>query len=97
MKDKTEIKSQSKTKQEHPYKLDTKERKQLRSSDFGIPESKEFPMPDAVHVHSAEAYFRYAPEDKKPMLAHRIMMKAKKFGVDVESETIKEEARKYKP
>jgi len=76
-------------------KLSTEERKKLSDSDFGIPESREFPMPDAVHVHAAEAYFRYADEDKKPLLAHRILLKAKKFGVDVESETIKEWASKY--
>lgn len=77
-------------------KLNAEERKELRSSDFGIPETREFPMPDAVHVHSAEVYFRYAPEDKKPLLAHRILMKAKKFDVDVKSETIQEYAKKYK-
>lgn len=77
-------------------KLNAEERKELRSSDFGLPETREFPMPDAVHVHSAEAYFRYAPEDKKPLLAYRILMKAKKFGVDVKSETVQEYAKKYK-
>ena len=53
-------------------------------------------MPDAAHVHAAEAYFRFAPEDKKAELAHRILLKAKKFGVDVESETILGWAKKYK-
>ena len=85
----------TKTEMEHPYKLTTEERKELKDSDFGIPEDREFPMPDAVHVHTAEAYFRYAPDDKKPLLAHRILMKAREFGVDVESETIKEWAAKY--
>ncbi len=77
-------------------KLDTKERKELKSSDFGIPESREFPMPDAQHVHAAESYFRYAPEDKKASLAHRILTKAKKYKVKIESETILEWAKKYK-
>lgn len=76
--------------------LNSEERKELKSSDFGIPESREFPMPDAQHVHAAESYFRYADENKKPLLAHRILMKAKKFGVDVESKTVKEYAKKYK-
>lgn len=53
-------------------------------------------MPDAQHVHAAESYFRYADENKKPLLAHRILIKAKKFGVDVESKTVKEYAKKYK-
>lgn len=77
-------------------KLTTEERKELSSSDFGIPEAREFPMPDAAHVRAAEAYFRYAPEDKKPLLAHRILLKAKKFGVDVESSVIHSWAEKYK-
>lgn len=76
-------------------KLTTKERKELKMSDFGLPEDREFPMPDAVHVHAAEAYFRYAPDDKKPLLAHRILLKAKKFGVDIHSQTIFDWAEKY--
>ena len=47
-------------------RLTTEEREELPSSDFGLPETREFPMPDGVHVRAAEAYFRYAPEDKKP-------------------------------
>ena len=46
-------------------KLNTEERCELKDEDFGIPETREFPMPDAPHVRAAEAYFRYAPEDKK--------------------------------
>ncbi|MCD7963140.1 MAG: hypothetical protein LUF90_06250 [Rikenellaceae bacterium] len=77
-------------------KLDAAERKELKDSDFGLPAKREFPMPDAQHVHAAESYFRYAKDDEKPELAHRIMQKAEKFGVDVESDTIKEWAGKYK-
>lgn len=61
---------------------------ELKDSDFGIPETREFPMPDAVHVRAAEAYFRYAPEDKKHKLAQRILLKAKEYDVDVKSQTI---------
>lgn len=75
-------------------KLSAEERKALKDSDFGIPETREFPMPDAAHVRAAEAYFRYAPEEKKKELAHRILLKARKFGVKVESETIHEWADK---
>lgn len=78
------------------HKLSAAERNALSDDDFGIPEEREFPMPDAVHVRAAEAYFRFAPEDKKPLLAHRILLKAKKFGVDVESHTILEWAAKYR-
>lgn len=76
-------------------KLTAKGRKTLRATDFGIPESREYPMPDAAHVRAAEAYFRYAPEDKKAMLAHRILLKAKKYGVDVESDIVRDWAARY--
>lgn len=79
----------------HSDKLTAAERHALKDSDFGIPENREFPMPDAAHVRAAEAYFRYAPEDKKAMLAHRILQKAKQFGVDVESDTVLNWAAKY--
>lgn len=77
-------------------KLSTNDREKLNSSDFGIPDEREFPMPDAAHVRAAESYFRYAPDEKKPILAHRIMLKARKFGVKVESHIILEWAEKYK-
>lgn len=76
-------------------KLTTEERDMLPSSDFGIPETREFPLPDAAHVRSAEAYFRYAPEQYKPLLAYRILQKAQEFGVDVESPTVLEWAERY--
>lgn len=77
-------------------RLSAEDRRELNDSDFGLPEEREFPMPDAAHVRAAEAYFRYAPDDKKAELAHRILLKAKKFGVDVGSETVKSWAEKYK-
>ncbi len=46
-------------------------------------------MPDAAHVRAAEAYFRYCPDDLKPKLARAIMARAREFGVDVESPTVK--------
>lgn len=77
-------------------KLTGAARKKMSPSDFGIPTEREFPMPDAAHVHAAEAYFRYADDKKKPLLAHRILLKAKKYGVDIESEVIRDWAKKYK-
>lgn len=68
--------------------LDAAERHQLPDSDYGLPERREYPMPDAAHVRAAEAYFRYCPEELKPRLAKAILAKAKQFGVDVESPTI---------
>lgn len=77
-------------------KLTTEERKELPASDFGLPETREYPMPNAAHVRAAEAYFRYAPEDKKPLLAYRILQKAAEFGVDVRSQTVLDYAEKYR-
>lgn len=74
--------------------LDAAERNELPSSAFGIPETREFPLIDAAHIRAAEAYFRYAPEDKKSALARRILAKAAEFGVDVESETVRSWAEK---
>ncbi len=68
--------------------LNYEERKELPDSVFGLPERREYPMPDAAHVRAAESYFRYCPEDLKPKLARAILAKAQEFGVDVESPTI---------
>ena len=72
------------------------ERRKMRSTDFGIPQTREYPMPDGPHVRAAESYFRYAPDDKKPLLAHRILIKARKYGVHIHSEEVLEWAARYK-
>lgn len=73
-------------------RLNTEEREELNDSVFGLPQRREYPMPDAAHVRAAEAYFRYCPEDLKPQLAKAILRKAAEFGVDVKSPTIEEYA-----
>ena len=70
-------------------RLDAEKRRELSSSDFGIPEERAFPMPDAAHVRAAEAYFRYAPDDRKAALARRILARAREMGVDVRSRVIR--------
>ena len=69
-------------------RISYEERKELPDSVYGLPEHREYPMPDAVHVRAAEAYFRYCPDDLKPRLAKAILKKAEEFGVDVESPTV---------
>lgn len=69
-------------------KLDAEERRELSDSDFGLPEERAFPMPDAAHVRAAEAYFRYAPDEQKTELARNILKKAEEFGVHVQSPTV---------
>lgn len=68
--------------------LNEEERKELPDSLYGLPERREYPMPDAAHVRAAEAYFRYCPEDLKPKLARAILRFAREYGVDVQSQTI---------
>lgn len=75
-------------------RLDAQERHELPDSEFGIPDIREFPMPDSAHVRAAEAYFHYAPEAKKPELARNILAKAREYGVHVQSPTILEWADK---
>ncbi len=68
--------------------LNAEERKELPDSLYGLPERREYPMPDAAHVRAAEAYFRYCPEELKPKLARAILRFARQYGVDVESPTV---------
>lgn len=68
-------------------------KKTLPDSVFGLPERREYPMPDAAHVHAAESYFRFCPENLKPELARAIMARAKEYGVDVASPTVQFYAR----
>lgn len=68
--------------------LDTQERRELPDDMFGLPERREYPMPDATHVRAAEAYFHNCPEDLKPKLARAILRFADRYGVDVKSPTI---------
>lgn len=75
--------------------LNTEERRELPDSDFGLPERREYPMPDAAHVRAAESYFRYCPEDLRPLLARNILKFADRYGVDVESPIIRAYASQY--
>lgn len=68
--------------------LDTEERREIPTEEFGLPQRREYPMPDAAHVRAAEAYFRYCPEELKPELAKNILKFATKYGVDVKSPTV---------
>lgn len=69
-------------------RISYREKEELPASVFGLPERREYPMPDAAHVRAAEAYFRYCPEELKPKLARAILARAKEYGVDVESPTV---------
>lgn len=53
------------TKHKTADRLTAEERHELPDSAFGIPETREFPLVDAEHIRAAEAYFRYAPDNKR--------------------------------
>ena len=63
--------------------LDAEERKDLPDNMFGLPERREYPMPDATHVRAADDYFLYCPEELITKLARSILRFADKYGVDV--------------
>lgn len=69
-------------------RLDAEERRELPSSLYGLPERREYPMPDAAHVRAAEACFRHCPENLRPELARAILRFAKEYGVEVKSSTV---------
>lgn len=69
-------------------RISYEEKKDLPDEIFGLPERREYPMPDAAHVRAAEAYFRYCPEDLKPKLARAILTRAEEYNVEVKSPTI---------
>lgn len=75
-------------------RLTAEERRELPSTEFGIPETHSYPMPDAAHVRAAESYFRYAPDSEKAELARNILQKAQEYGVTVKSPTVLEWADK---
>lgn len=68
--------------------LDAAERRELPDSLYGLPERREYPMPDAAHVRAAEAYFRYCPDELKPQLAKAILRFARQYGVEIHSPVI---------
>ena len=74
-------------------KLTASERKELDTSEFGIPQLREFPIHDAAHVRAAEAYFRYAPNRLRPT-NDSAYSKAHLLGVNVKSPAILEWAEK---
>lgn len=68
--------------------LNAEERREIPTDEFGLPERREYPMPDAAHVRAAESYFRYCPENLRPELARNILKFAARYGVTVHSPEI---------
>ena len=64
-------------------KLKSKDRKNLYSEDFGLPEDRKFPLIDEEHILQAIRFFRYCPASKKLLLANNINKKAKTYGLKI--------------
>ena len=56
--------------------LSSKERNELKDSDFGIPELRKYPLTDEEHVRKANSFFKFAPKKYKAELAKRILTEA---------------------
>ena len=61
--------------------MTAKKRKDLPASDFGLPEKKKYPMPDADHVRSAIKFFNYVSKNDEEILAKNIIKKMKKYDI----------------
>lgn len=77
-------------------KLDTKDRKRMTKTEFGIPDLKKYPLNDANHVKSAISYFSKCPVKYKHSLALKIIKAANKFGIKISKDSnVYKEAHKY--
>jgi len=63
-------------------KLPTTKRNKLDDSDFGIPEKRQYPLHDKEHVEAAVRMFPHAPFKDRKKLAHRILSKAREYGMN---------------
>ena len=69
-------------------KLTSEERKALKDSDFGLPKTRQYPIHDKGHVHSAIRYFGSCPEDQRDELAKNIKKKADKFNIKINDNSL---------
>jgi len=63
--------------------LTATDRKNLSDSDYGLPKSKKYPMPDESHVRSAIRFFNHVDETDEAELAKNIKKKIKQYGMTV--------------
>lgn len=68
-------------------KLSAAQLKALPDSMFGLPETRQYPMPDKEHVIKAIQFFKYCPNKKKPELAKNINRRAKELKMKVKVQT----------
>lgn len=54
----------------------------VNDKNYGLPDLKKYPMPDANHVKSAIKFFNYVDKDHEEQLANSIKNNIKKFGIE---------------
>ena len=59
--------------------LSSKDRKELKDSDYGVPELRKYPLTDKQHVSSAITYFDKCEKKYQPELAKNIIKKIKEY------------------
>lgn len=64
-----------------PFQHVSESKTPYAESDYGLPDKKKYPMPDAKHVRSAIKFFNYVSDDDEAILARNINKKIKKFGI----------------
>jgi len=69
----------------------TKERDQIKNIDFGLSDVRKFPLNTKDNLIFSMILFDNCDENRKPELAHRIMIKSKELSVPV----VNPEIRKY--
>lgn len=63
--------------------ISTETRKDLKDSDFGLPETRSFPLIDKEHVKKAIQFFKYCPYESREELANRIKNRADELDIEI--------------
>lgn len=66
--------------------LSTDERKSIQPEDYGVSETKQFPLHDKAHVQKAVQLFRFAKGEHRKELAFKLKLKADKYNIDIHKE-----------
>lgn len=63
--------------------MSSKERNELKDSDFGLPEKRKYPLNDSKHVLSAIKFFNYVDSEDEKELADNIIKKIEEYNLKV--------------
>lgn len=64
--------------------LTKKQRENIPLKDYGLPDSRKYPMPDKKHVRAAIRFFNYVDKKDEKTLAKNINRKIKEYGMESE-------------